>query len=462
MAESEQAATADTGKPSYPSPVYSWYVVVVLTVAYMFSFLDRQILALLIEPIRQDLEITDFQISLLLGLAFGIFYTALGIPIGRLADRRSRRGIIAAGVTIWCLMTAACGLARNFPQLFLARIGVGVGEATLNPSAYSLISDYFPRKRRGRAISFYNMGVSLGAGVAMVVGGQIIAFAFDTPRVTLPIVGELFAWQLVFMLIGLPGLLVAALMITVREPERRDKLQVTTDRGETREEVSISETVRFLTQRWRTYGTHFLGMSVVTILGYGFLFWIPTMFLRTWQWSIPDISLAYGIIALTAGPIGVNAGGWLSDWLYSRGYRDAHMRMTLIGAIILVIASALVPLMPTPELAVAMLVPATIGAAIPTATAGAALMMIVPNQLRGQTTAIYYFVINVLGLSLGASAVAAVTDFVFGDDAALRYSVSIVAVVAGSFALLFLFANLKHYRASVIEADQWSETEGAG
>jgi MFS family permease len=138
------------------------------------------------------------------------------------------------------------------------------------------------------------------------------------------------------------------------------------------------------------------------------------------------------------------------------------MRMTLIGAIILVIASALVPLMPTPELAVAMLVPATIGAAIPTATAGAALMMIVPNQLRAQTTAIYYFVINVLGLSLGASAVAAVTDFVFGDDAALRYSVSIVALVAGSFAILFLFANLKYYRASVIEADQWSETEGAG
>ena len=231
MAESEQTATADTGKSGYPSPVYSWYVVVVLTVAYMFSFLDRQILALLIEPIRQDLEITDFQISLLLGLAFGIFYTALGIPIGRLADRRSRRGIIAVGVTIWCLMTAACGLARNFSQLFLARIGVGVGEATLNPSAYSLISDYFPRQRRGRAISFYNMGVSLGAGVAMVVGGQIIAFAFDTPRVTLPIVGELYAWQLVFLLVGLPGLLIAALMITVREPERRDKLQIATDGG---------------------------------------------------------------------------------------------------------------------------------------------------------------------------------------------------------------------------------------
>jgi hypothetical protein len=306
------------------------------------------------------------------------------------------------------------------------------------------------------------MGVSLGAGVAMVVGGQIIAFAFDTPRVTLPIVGELYAWQLVFLLVGLPGLLIAALMITVREPERRDKLQIATDGGETRDEVSIGETVRFLTQRWRTYSTHFLGMSVVTILGYGFLFWIPTMFLRTWQWSIPDVSLAYGIIALTAGPIGVNAGGWLSDWLYSRGHRDAHMRMTLIGAIILVISSALVPLMPTPELAVAMLVPATIGAAIPTATAGAALMMIVPNQLRAQTTAIYYFAINVLGLSLGASAVAAVTDFVFGDDAALRYSISIVALVAGSFALLFLFANLKYYRASVIEADQWSETEDAG
>lgn len=210
----------------YPNPRYAWYVVCVLTVAYLLSFLDRQILALLVGPIRQDLDISDTQVSLLGNLAFGIFYTLLGLPLGRAADRFSRRGIIAAGVATWCLMTAACGLARNFVQLFLARVGVGVGEAALNPAALSMISDYFPRRTRGRALTFYNMGVSLGVGVALIFGGQVIAWVAAAPPVELPGIGVLRAWQTVFILVGLPGLLIALLMLTVREPVRRDRLQV--------------------------------------------------------------------------------------------------------------------------------------------------------------------------------------------------------------------------------------------
>ena len=164
---------------AYPRPAYAWYVVVILTLAYMVSFIDRQILALLIEPIKADLGLSDTGISLLLGLAFGLFYTLMGIPLGRLADRRSRRAIIAIGITIWCFMTAGCGLAKNYGQLFVARMGVGVGEASLTPSALSLISDYFPQGRRGRAIGFYNMGISLGVGVAMILGGLVVAYALD-------------------------------------------------------------------------------------------------------------------------------------------------------------------------------------------------------------------------------------------------------------------------------------------
>ncbi|MDP6436709.1 MAG: MFS transporter [Gammaproteobacteria bacterium] len=437
----------------YPDPGYAWYVVVILTIAYVFSFLDRQILNLLVEPIRADLGISDTQMSLLQGLAFGIFYTLLGIPIGRLADRRSRRAIIATGITIWCLMTAACGLARNFVQLFIARVGIGVGEATLNPSAYSLISDYFPRKNRARPLSFYNMGVSLGAGIAMVLGGQIIAWVFSRPPLELPVVGELFQWQTVFLLVGLPGLLVAVLMITVREPKRQDRIAL----GDTVEdEIPIREVARFLWERKSTYLTLFIGMSVVTIIGYGYFSWIPAMFIRTWGWSISQIAFAYGLVILIFGPLGINFGGWLADRWYRKGRRAAHMRVTLIGALITVPSSVLVPLMPTPELAVVMLAPATIGAAIPTATAGAALMMIVPNQMRAQTTAIYYFVINVLGLTIGPLAIALVTDRVFMDESMLRYSIAIVSGGAGIAALGFLFANIKYYRQSVIEADAWS------
>lgn len=443
-------------RQDYPSSAYAWYVVVVLTAAYVVSFVDRQILALLVEPIRRDLGLTDTQMGLIMGSAFALFYTILGIPLGWLADRFSRRGIIAAGITIWCLMTAACGLSRNFGQLFLARVGVGVGEAALGPSALSLISDYFPRERRGRAISFYNMGVSLGAGIAMIGGGWIIAAIADAPPTTLPIVGEIYAWQTVFLVVGLPGLAIAALMATVREPERRDKLRVMADGGRT-EEVSIRNTIRYLRDRWQVYGSHFLGMSVVTCIGYAFLFWIPTMFIRTWGWDIQQISLTYGLVALITGPIGVNAGGWFADHLYRRGYRDSHMRACLCFALIFVPSSVLVPLMPTPELAVAMLVPSSLGAAGVTATGVAALMMITPNQLRGQTTALYYFVISILGLSVGGAAVGAITDYVFGYEAALRYTLAVVSAAAGCAALGFMWVNLAYYRKAIDEAASWSD-----
>ena len=444
-------------KEEYPSTGYAWYVVVILTIAYVFSFLDRQILSLLVEPIKADLGISDTQMSLLQGLAFGIFYTLLGIPIGRLADRRSRRGIIAAGITVWCLMTAACGLAKNFTQLFIARIGIGVGEATLNPSAFSLISDYFPRERRSRPLSFYNMGVSLGAGLAFLAGGKIIAWVYSMPPLTLPVVGELFQWQSVFFMVGLPGLLVAVLMFTVREPSRKDKM-VTTDNPSGDDTFTLRQCAAFLWERKNTYGTLFLGMSVVTIMGYGYFSWIPAMFMRTWDWSIAEIAYSYGIIILIAGPFGVNYAGWLADRWYNKGRKAAHMRVTLIGCIIMVPTSILVPLMPTPELALIMLLPQNIGAAMATAMGGASLMMIVPNQLRAQTTAIYYFVINVLGLTLGPLLIALVTDQYFADESMLRYSIAIVATLVGPGALWCLYISIRYFRASVIEAEQWSST----
>jgi len=440
----------------YPSSGYAWYVVVILTLAYVFSFIDRQILSLLVQPIRADLGISDTQMSLLQGLAFGIFYTLLGIPIGRLADRRSRRGIIAAGVTIWCLMTAACGLAKNFPQLFLARIGIGIGEAALNPSAFSLIADYFPRDKRSRPLSFYNMGVSLGAGLAMVLGGQIIAWVSNHPPLTLPVVGELYQWQGVFLVVGLPGLIIALLMVTVREPTRKDKLVVQSGSSDD-SQMSLRAVIGFLWTRRAMYGTLFIGMSVVTIIGYGYFSWIPTMFIRTWGWSIADIAFAYGVILLIFGPIGVNFGGWLADRMYRQGRRAANMRVTLFGALLLVPASVLAPLMPTPELSLAVLALSSLGGAIASATGGAALMMIVPNQMRAQTTAVYYFVTNILGLTLGPLLVALMTDRYFGNDADLRYSISVVSGAAGFAAVGFLVANIRHYRASVIEADGWSK-----
>lgn len=442
--------------PPYPSAAYSWYVVFVLMLAYVFAFLDRQILALLVDPIKQDIGITDFQMSLLLGPAFAFFYVTLGIPIGRLADHKSRRTIIGIGIAVWSIMTAACGLAKTFTHLFIARIGVGVGEATLQPCATSVLSDYFPREKRGRAISVYSMGLGIGAGLALVVGGQAIAAVSGGAAYTLPLIGEIKGWQLVFVVVGLPGLLIAALMFTVKEPYRRDRIAVG---REDVEQLPIRDVVKFLISRWRTYGSHFLGLSIMGIIGNAYLAWIPTVFIRTWGWGIAEISLYYGLVVSIGGIIGVNLGGWLGDRMYQRGTKDGHMRVVLYGTIMLVIAAVLVPLMPSPWLGLLLLIPHAIGSGIPTACGPAALMMITPNEMRGQVSAVYWFVLSILGLMIGPTAVAIASEMIFDGPQDIRYGLSLVCGVIGTFTWILVF-NLKHYRASVIEADGWDKQHG--
>ena len=449
-----QHASGDREEVGYPASRYSWYVVSVLTLTYAVSFIDRQVMALMIEPIRHDLGISDTQVSLLIGLAFAIFYVLLGVPIGRLADRYSRRVIIASGITIWCVMTATCGLARNFGQLFLARVGVGVGEGTLSPAALSLISDYFPKRTRVRAIAVYNMGILLGSGLAMIVGGEVITYVANAPPLRLPVVGELFAWQTVFIFLGLPGLVMAALMATIREPRRRESLSAGAGSAL---QLPLAEVVRFLLARWRMYVSHFLGLSAVATLAYALFAWIPTMFIRTWGWSIGEVGIAYGVVILLAAPLSALSAAWLSEYLLARGYRDAHMRAALVLAVIAAISAVAAALVPSPWIGVALLLPASVGTTAATACALTALMTITPNQMRAQASAIYYLVVNVFGLTMGPTGVALFTDYVFGDPLALRYSIVCVSVLAGVFTAGLLFYNLHQFRNAVTESQTWAD-----
>jgi len=257
----------------------------------------------------------------------------------------------------------------------------------------------------------------------------------------------------VFLVVGLPGLVVALLMQTVREPERKGKIVVA---GNIDDQISLRETFRFLAERWRTYGGLALIVSGTTILGYGFLNWIPTMYERTWGLAMPQIATDLGWVLLIAGPIGVNGGGWLADRWFRQGHKDAHLRVMLLSAPVMLVASAALPLMPTPGLALAMFVPHILGAAAITAVGGAALMIITPNQLRGQATAIYYFIISLAGLTLGPTSVALLTDFAFRDEAALRYSMAIVGVAAPSLSVLGGLWIRRSYFASMDEAQGWS------
>jgi MFS family permease len=426
----------------------AWGALTVLMLAYTVSFVDRTILSLLIPPIQRDLGISDTQISLLAGFAFAIFYTVMGIPLGRIADRYNRRNLIAVGITVWCLMTAACGLARNYWQLFAARVGVGVGEAALSPAAYSMISDLFPREQLGRAIAVYSIGLPVGSGLALLIGGLVVGMVADLPPVTLPVLGTLHSWQLTFLLVGLPGLVVALLVMLMREPPRRERLtDVAGASAGATAELPVG-LIAFLRANRRVLLHHFGGLSLLVIIVYGSTAWIPTFFIRSHGWTASEIGYAYGVIFMVFGTGGLLTGGQLADRWWRAGRSDAHMRVVLWSVATMFPCFALLALVPSAEAAIGLLALATFTSSLHGGVAGAALQLITPNELRGQMTAVYFFIANLIGLGLGPTAVALVTDFWFGDPLALGLSIAVLAATAGPLSALVLATGLVHYRAS--------------
>lgn len=432
----------------YPSSARAWATVAILMVAYVLSFVDRQILNLLVEPIRRDLAINDTQMSLLMGLSFALFYTVCGIPLGRVADTRSRRGLIAVGILFWSAATAACGMAKLYWQFLLCRIGVGVGEAALSPAAYSLIADSFPAERRATAISVYSMGVYLGSGLAFLVGGLVIQFASAQGDVTLPVLGEVRPWQLIFLILGVAGVFFTLLMLAIKEPVRRGAGAGVA--------VPLSEVGRYIRANRRTVLLHNFGFAGLAFAGYGSAAWIPTFYIRTYGWDAGQVGIVYGSIVAVFGCLGIVFGGRLADWMAKRGRSDANMRVGLYAALGALPMVVLFPVMETAFLASLLLAPAVFCLSMPFGVAPAAIQEIMPNSMRGQASAIYLFVITLIGLGVGPTAVALVTDFVFADDSALRYSLLIVTTLAVLMSIILLAKSLKPYRESVVRLEQWA------
>lgn len=438
----------------WPSSRTAWYAVGVLTFAYLVSFVDRQILSLLIEPIRADLGISDTQVSLLGGFAFALLYTFAGIPLAWLADHRSRRVIIAIGVTLWSAMTALCGLSKTFWQMFLARVGVGVGEASLTPSAYSMIADYFPPQKLARAMGVYMAGGAIGAGLALVVGGVVLALTADLPQITLPVVGVLRPWQFAFMLVSLPGVLVVILMMTVKEPLRRGSLQlhrggIHLQSGEHsgRDVVSPRAASRYVREHWRIYLPLYAGFAVLSLMKNAILVWTPTMYIRTYGWEASSIGYVYGLFLLIFGPLGAVGGGWLADRWRTRGRTDASLRLVMLATFLCAPIAASMPLMPGAIESLILLAVLTFLLFVIGAVTPAAFQLVTPNPLRAQVSAVALFVNNFLGIGLGPTLVALITDYGFGDDLALRYSISIVALVFAPVGAITFWSGLKAYRA---------------
>lgn len=425
--------------PSAPSLAYPWFVVAILMIAYVISFVDRQILNLLVGPIRSDLGISDTQMSLLMGFSFAIFYTILGIPLARIADSRSRRGLIVAGIIVWSAMTAFCGLAKHYWQLLLFRIGVGVGEAALSPAAYSMIADYFPPERRSTAMSVYSMGIFLGSGIAFLVGGLVVQYTAAQGTVLLPLLGEIRPWQMVFLILGVAGIVFSAAFFFVREPKRQGVI-------DGQNSLPFSEVVSYLWAHRRAVLCHNVGFAMLALCSYGTTAWIPTYFIRSHGWSAAEIGIVFGLQVMVFASAGIIIGGRIADRWIKQGRSDAAMRVGVIAAVFTMIGGAGYLLAPNGTLAAIALVVPTFALAMPFGAAPAALQEIVPNRMRGQTTAVYLFMANMIGLGIGPTAIALFTDYVFVDDNMLRWSMLIVAGLSALASIAILTAGMGAYR----------------
>jgi MFS family permease len=425
----------------YPPARQAWYCVFALALAVMVNFLDRGILTLLVEPIKRDLQLSDVQMSLIMGFAFTFFYAVLGMPVARLVDRKSRKLIMTAGITIWSAMTMLCGLATNFWYLFFARMGLGVGETTSGPSAYSLLSDYFPPHRLPRAISFMQVGFVVGTGLSLVLGAWIIDFVAAYPDLRLPIVGQLYGWQMVLMLVGLPGFVVAAIMASVREPRRMG--------GTAHAEFPpVGEIFRFILRHKLVYLPLFIGMGLRTVQMFGTQTWGPAFYGRTYGWSPSQIGYVTGISVFVAMPVGIALGGWLAERYWKQGVHDGNVRVVVLSTLVSVPFGIAGPLMPNPWLAVGCGLIAAMTSIMAAAPENAAVQTVTPNRLRGQMTFLFLFIMNVVGMGIGPLIVGALNQYVFGEEQ-IRLSLAVVGALMGIPAIYVFWRGMRPYGRAI-------------
>ena len=334
----------------------------------------------------------------------------------------------------------ACGLASTYPRLLLARIGVGVGEATLNAPSVSLIADYFPRERVGVAMSVWSLGVFLGSGLAYFIGGWIIGLVASTSTVTLPLVGALRSWQLVFVIVGAPGLLIALVMSTVRDPRPTARAASTATSG---------ALIPYVIANLRTFATLGVGFAISASVNFGIAAWLATFLVRTYGWTPARAGVTQGILTMTVGVGGTLAGGRAAGALVRRGHADAPLRVGVVGAAGMLVSASLYPLMPTAALAISWLAVVNFFAAFPWGPAAAAAAEIVPTPIRTQGAALYFFVLSLVSGTLGPTAVAFFTDSVFHDPQALRYSLVIVNIIGMLLTMWLLWFGMPAYRATV-------------
>ncbi len=409
----------------------------IFLVAYILSFIDRQILSLMVEPIKQDLGLSDLQVGLLQGLAFAVLYAVVGIPIGMLADRISRRKIIITGVLFWSACTALCGFAGSYAHLFLARMGVGLGEASLSPSAHSWLSDAYPPARLSRAMAIYNLGITIGGGLALLVGGAVVDMVATRGAPVLPGVGPIATWRAAFLLVSLPGLIVASLLLLAREPARHARLA----KGAMPLQASLSH----LWANRRTFAAIYGNSMLLATMGYGLTAWYPTLLIRTFAMTPGQASLRLGLIYLVLGSLGSLSGGIAAERLSLRGMRDANLRIPMLLSLLCLLPATLAPLMPTPAWLLLFFALLTFlfngyfGCSL------AAIQLTTPPGMRATGAALFLLANSLIGLSLGTAIVPLIDSAFFGGRGQIGPALAIIGFCATSIAAAAAWSGLRSY-----------------
>ncbi|GAB4060381.1 MFS transporter [Uliginosibacterium sediminicola] len=417
----------------------AWYLLGVVLIANVLSYVDRQILTLLVAPIRADLGISDTQLSLLHGLAFTVLYSVLGIPLGRYADRHNRKRLIFWGIVIWSAMTVACGLANSYFELFAARVGVGIGEATLAPAAYSMICDAFDKSRRGTALGVYSSGIFLGIGSSIAIGGTVLASLRGAKEVVLPIIGSVHTWQAAFIYVGMPGFLMALLLLTVKEPVR--------DNAVPAGGPELDQTLGYFRQHRALFAMVLLGYALIALAAYGTGSWMPTVLMRLYGWTPPQAGINYGLAVTIMGTIGGVAGGYLGDRWLRMGRADSRLWLTIV-AVLAWLPLAYAGMRASDAYSTLYLMGGAVAfSSWANGLGPTAIQDLVPGALRGQATAIFFFVINMIGLGIGPTVVALVNDHVYADEKALPLSILSVGIPAMLLGIALLYLARARYRA---------------
>jgi MFS family permease len=443
---------SETESP-YPARAVAWYATIVFAILYWVSVLDRFIISLLVGPMKRDLGLTDVQFGMLQGFGFSLTYGVIGLACGVLADRYNRRWVIFAGVSIWSIATAACGIAQNYWQLLLARIGVGGGEAALTPAATSMLADLFPRERLTSAMTVYSMGSIVGAGMAYIFGGAIVAMVSHADTFALPVIGEVRSWQAVFFIVGIPGALLSLIVFTIPEPVRRG-LRTPAQQLHRSWASSYRALLKFMNSHRRFFICHYLGFAFAAVAVVGSGSWYAPHLARNFGWSPSQIGLGVGLMTGLSGLAGQMICGRAVDAMYRRGIRDAQLRW-YIGCMVAAVPLGFVATRSAdPWVFLGLMFFVLLGWSSLAPCALTALNLVTPNELRGTGVAFFSATSGLVGAGVGPVLIAAVSDHIFHNEKSIGLAVGTVIVVCCPIAAALLALGLRPMRVAMAEAER--------